>query len=725
MEKKERKKIKKLNKLRTIIAAVCVLSMLGTNSLVFAENEEIKLNGENAENIEDNVENQNEIKIEGTQEVDENQENKTEQENIMDLEIPDNRIGETVISVDEQGNVFSVEDKNDGVIENTASIMAKTDEPYIVNFRANAAGTSVGNNPTEYTEYLTGRAGYCYGGSGADAAYLGTENGKVKFMQSGVVGLVDQAKVQIVRLDSVKSYSNYYADGSSIIHRICMNMTTSGYGGSVNIGPQQSYMKTGTTYYSYDGHYFYIDYATMIEDYKNNTRKNAVNSDNPYYNYYQYLPLRGKSNYSASELSAIINKHTKNTSKMYGKGSQFVNCQNTYGVNALIMTGVGALESAWGTSNIAVQKNNLFGLNAVDTSPGTSANTFSSVDVCIKDFAETYMSKRYLRAGYTYYRGGFLGDKASGINVSYASDAYWGEKIASLAWVMDGEGGKKDQNQYMIGIKDTLATNHTTLNIRKEASTSSISLYNTGTSSNYAFLILGEADGFYKIQSDPVLNNERTSINSSSGIYNSLNMYAYTSKDYIRKINIKSENTQNRLVLINGVYYCYNGENKIYGEQRIDGAWYYFDKTSGAMQTGLVNLGNKTVYYGTDGAMRYGEQRINNAWYYFDKISGAMQTGLVNLGNKIVYYGTDGAMRYGEQRINNAWYYFDKISGAMQTGLVNLGNKTVYYGADGAMRYGEQRINNTWYYFDKISGAMIKNAWYEGHYYDENGVRIK
>ena len=82
-------------------------------------------------------------------------------------------------------------------------------------------------------------------------------------------------------------------------------------------------------------------------------------------------------------------------------------------------------------------------------------------------------------------------------------------------------------------------------------------------------------------------------------------------------------------------------------------------------------------------------------------------------------------MRYGEQRINNAWYYFDKISGAMQTGLVNLGNKIVYYGADGAMRYGEQRINNTWYYFDKISGAMIKNAWYEGHYYDENGVRIK
>lgn len=32
---------------------------------------------------------------------------------------------------------------------------------------------------------------------------------------------------------------------------------------------------------------------------------------------------------------------------MYNKGAAFVNNQNSYGVNALLMTGVGALESAW------------------------------------------------------------------------------------------------------------------------------------------------------------------------------------------------------------------------------------------------------------------------------------------------------------------------------------------------------------------------------------------
>ena len=520
------------------IACICIMSMILSGISVSAANDAATEEGQSMESSQTD-QNQQQMNDEADQEINQEIDGTQEQSELTENpDTPENITGErTVVSVDENGNVFDVEEETDGVVKEDLSNKARAAATYIVNFRANAAGASVGNNTTEYKEYSTNAVGYCYGGAGADAAYLGTENGKVKFMQSGVVGLVDQSKVQVVNLNSAKSYSNYYADGSSIIHRICMDMTTPGYGGSVNVGPQQSYMKTGTTYYSYDGHYFYTNYVTMLSDYKSNTRKNSINPNNPYYNYYQYLPLRGKSSYSANELSTIINKHAQSSSKMYNKGAAFVNNQNSYGVNALLMTGVGALESAWGTSSIAKQKNNLFGLNAVDTSPGQSANTFSSVDVCIKDFAETYMSKQYLRAGWAYYHGGFLGDKASGINVSYASDPYWGEKIAALAWKMDSEGGKKDQNKYSIGIKDTVSTAHTTLNVRKEASTSATSLYNTGTSSNYAFLILGESGDFYKVQSDPVLKADRGGIESTSGKYNSSSMYAYASKQYIKKIN--------------------------------------------------------------------------------------------------------------------------------------------------------------------------------------------
>ena len=449
-----------------------------------------------------------------------------------------------VYSIDENGNVYLLEEDNGGVVEeSSARRYARAASEKIVNFRANASGQTV-SDITEYTEYNTGESGYVYGRSGADAAYLGEENGKVKFMMAGVVGLVDKSKVQVVNLSSAKSYSQYYADGTNLIHRITMNMTTSGWGGFVNVGPQQSYMKTGQSYYSYDGHYFYQNYSTMLSDYRNNTRQNSINANSPYYNYFQYLPLRSQTAYSGSALNNMINRHASGNSKMNNTGANFVNRQNSYGTNALIMASVGAIESGWGSSSIAQSKNNLFGLNAVDSSPGESADTYKSVDACIQTFSETYLSKRYLRAGWSFYHGGFLGDKASGMNVSYASDPYWGEKIANIAWQLDNENGQKDRYRYTIGIKDTINTKYNVVNVRKEANTASNVLYTTTSSSgrsvsNYAVLIKGSSGSFYQIQSDPVLNSGRTAINSSSGAYNFSNMYAYISKDYVTVVSGK------------------------------------------------------------------------------------------------------------------------------------------------------------------------------------------
>ena len=99
------------------------------------------------------------------------------------------------------------------VEESSARRYARAASEKIVNFRANASGQTV-TDITEYTEYNTGESGYVYGRSGADAAYLGEVNGKVKFMIAGVVGLVDKSKVQVVNLSSAKSYSCYYANGT-------------------------------------------------------------------------------------------------------------------------------------------------------------------------------------------------------------------------------------------------------------------------------------------------------------------------------------------------------------------------------------------------------------------------------------------------------------------------------------------------------------------------------
>lgn len=451
---------------------------------------------------------------------------------------------ESVTAMDENGNITEVGDSDgsmtDGDETSSASISTyarsarmAVSSVKVVNFNTKD------NAVTEYTEDGTGALGYTNGDYGADAAYLGTSGGKVKFMMSGVIGWVNASEVEVIDLSQAAVVSGYEVENGRLLHGIVYTMATPGYRTKLDNGPAPSYLSAGTKYYSYDGHYFYTDYAVMITDYQNNTRANSVNPSDPYYNYYQYLPLRSATSYSADTLSAMINSKAGAGSLMANKGSAFIDSQNTYGVNALLMTGVAANESAWGKSSIALSKNNLFGLNAIDSSPGTSANTFASAEACINDFANGWMSRGYLYPKDGRYNGGFLGNKASGINVKYASDPYWGEKAANVAYALDAAQGSQDYGQYTIGVKDTLASSHQTVNVRNASSTSSTVLYSTGSASNYSVLIKDSTleNRFYRIQSDGVLDSGRTSVVRGSGAYSFDAMYAYISSDYVQIVN--------------------------------------------------------------------------------------------------------------------------------------------------------------------------------------------
>ena len=450
-----------------------------------------------------------------------------------ELQNGDTEHSDEITAMDEEGNITYIGD-TDGMIESSGvSFFSRAAVVKVVNFNTKSGEI------TEYKECGTGATGYTNGDYGADAAYLGTQDGKVKFMLSGVVGLIEESEVQVVNVSDVQSVSYYIVKDGRLYHRIVHNMNHSGYASSMNQGKAPSYLTPGQEYYSYDGHYFYADYAEMLDDYMNETRVNSMNPSKPYYNYYQYLPFRSTTVYSGSTLKELINSKVISTSKMKEIGDKFVTHQNTYGVNALLASGIAANESNWGVSGIAASKNNLFGINAVDTSPGTSATTFESVGECIRQFVESYMSKKYLRPGYTNYHGGYLGNKAGGINVSYASDPYWGEKAANMAWVLDKQGGSKDSGMYTIGIKDTIATEYNNVKVRSGSSTSATVLYKTGNNTGYAVLLQKTVaeNGFYKIQSDGVLNSGRTAINTSSGKYNITSMYAYISDDYVTVVN--------------------------------------------------------------------------------------------------------------------------------------------------------------------------------------------
>ncbi len=357
---------------------------------------------------------------------------------------------EEVTAMDEDGSIREIEDVNGTVDEadgtdGIALFSVRSFSPKVVNFNTK------GNAVTNYTDETNGISGYTNGAYGADAAYLGTtSDGKIRFMLSGVTGTVSASEVELVDYSAVADNVSYYTVSfGRLLHYISQNLETAP-ASAINNGTAPSYLNEGGKYYSYDGHYFYTDYSVMLTDYQQGTNgASAVNAGNPFNNYFQFLDMNLSTSYTGDELDSMLSAAMTNagvdpaSSKLTGTGNSFVKYQNTYSVNALLSLGIAINESAWGRSNICLTKNNIFGLNAVDSSPG-DAYAFSSIDDCIREFMNYQMANAYLKDGQWSNHGEYLGNKGGGINVSYASDPYWGEKAAAHAWNLDTLGGGKD-----------------------------------------------------------------------------------------------------------------------------------------------------------------------------------------------------------------------------------------------------------------------------------------
>lgn len=81
----------------------------------------------------------------------------------------------------------------------------------------------------------------------------------------------------------------------------------------------------------------------------------------------------------------------------------FVECEKKYGVNAILLVSLAALESGWARSDLAVDKNNLFGWKCSD---GEYA-AFESKEQCILEVAEA-ISENYMTETGAYYTGNTL-----------------------------------------------------------------------------------------------------------------------------------------------------------------------------------------------------------------------------------------------------------------------------------------------------------------------------
>ena len=401
--------------------------------------------------------------------------------------------------------------------------------------------------------YMNGQSGY----GAVDGAYIEygysvsakTLVSKVKI--GGYEGWVFPSDIEIVPISWVKSVSSYTVTEDSIRHNYVSKIQNYYNGSSGNtIGPKPTMLAPGK-YHSYDGHYFYTDLHHMIFDYQRGHHQNAVNKDEPYYNYYQFLTNHSKTTYSSININEYIRNNLGykrdvygitalteqgiKTSRLYGNGTFFYNAQETNGVNAVLALSLSRNETRTGTSNLAINKNNGFGLNAVDSNPTHASDWYATFSSSIYGYTSKWVTYGYSHPLDWRYYGNHYGDKFTGMNVKYASDVYWGEKMAANYYYLDKALGLQDYNFYQIGV--TTQKTHA----MSEPNYVSYNVYNYRSKDN-AVLILGEVEGqevngstkWYKVISDLNIDSKFNTINS--GPYN-WDSYVYVPSCYIRKIN--------------------------------------------------------------------------------------------------------------------------------------------------------------------------------------------
>lgn len=342
--------------------------------------------------------------------------------------------------------------------------------------------------------------------------------------------------IVVLPINQAKNLSYYKSVNGRLSHYISSNVQGN-TGTYRTIGQAPSFMKNEVQYYSYDGNYFYDDINKLISDAKENNHNNAVNPNEPYYNYYQYLPGRSKSSYDANDINEYFKAKTPSDSVLRNTGKYFIKAQNKYGVNASVMVGVAMNESAKGTSTLAKQKNNIFGINAKDSNPN-NANYFKSIENCIDEFAKEWMSNEYLNPNSWKYNGSNLGNKETGCNVRYASDPYWSEKASSYMNEMDVELSSRDlgndYNRYKIGMLNKSSN----INDKKG---------NRLYTSDKGKVVLISDDRNSNIEINP---DRITPSNVSNPIPGS---YDYTFKGYVNKNDVNIINNQKDKVILDTI----------------------------------------------------------------------------------------------------------------------------------------------------------------------------
>ncbi|WP_088104298.1 S-layer homology domain-containing protein [Halalkalibacter urbisdiaboli] len=328
-----------------------------------------------------------------------------------------------------------------------------------------------------------------YVAPGTELEYISSDENWVHVRYADQTGYIRQQDALLIPTPLMQGKSHYENSNGVLVHRVFDPLKNTS--GTYLYGYAPTFMQPGQKYYSLNG-----------RDFKNASGQNVGQA----FQYFNYLPLRSKTNYTADDLNRYIlsvetkinGKVVKDESPLRELGHVFIKAQETYGINALYLFAKAIHESSYGLSEIAIQRKNLFGYRAYDSDPLGNAYNYESFEDSIMGVARS-MNERYLTPEGAQYRGAVLGNKSHGMNINYASDPLWGQKIAGHMYRADAFLGKKDHGVYKV------ARTTESLNARPQPNTKLAPQYRYPGSGYYVVIVeeTKQADGtWYKILSD-------------------------------------------------------------------------------------------------------------------------------------------------------------------------------------------------------------------------------
>ncbi|MCL2135965.1 MAG: RICIN domain-containing protein [Coriobacteriia bacterium] len=200
---------------------------------------------------------------------------------------------------------------------------------------------------------------------------------------------------------------------------------------------------------------------------------------------YQFADLRSYTGLNAGQIDAIINSYTSSSSALRGMGYAFERAARTYNINEVYLLAHCALESGWGTSDLArgydyngttlvdgrtwpaARYHNFFGIGAVDSGPLSGGrayaimNGWDSIEKAIiggcKWIVENYIYRDVYNLPYaqpTLYAMKWDYNRSYSISDygwhQYATDHLWARKISKMMGDFYNQVGAKPNLTYII-----------------------------------------------------------------------------------------------------------------------------------------------------------------------------------------------------------------------------------------------------------------------------------